>query len=248
MSAASGGLGSAHSLGQAGLGWRALPGARPGWQELSERFPDDRDCLASYLVLEVAEVLQGAKPANLVAIANKRRPCGRNLYLLWKEHGSALLASSGLQVRELADRGSSLLLLLYRPEALRALLALKSVSVILTKSGYATPGDPEKVLAELEKRVAGEGFPHEIGVFLGYPLKDVVGFMGLARLSFTCQGPWKIFGDPSQSLSLAQRHRECRCRMSQQLASGCNPHDCLQGSAPRGFVGTPAPVFFSPAD
>jgi len=244
MSASSGGLGSAHSLERGALGWRALPGARPGWQELSERFPDDRDCLASFLVLEVAEVLQGAKPANLVAIANKRRPCGRNLYLLWKEHGAALLASSGLQVRELADRGSSLLVLLYRPEALRALLDLKSVSVILKKSGYATPGDMEKVLVELEKRVAGEGFPHEIGVFLGYPLKDVVGFMGLARLSFTCQGPWKIFGDPSQSLSLARSHRECRCRMSQQLAAGCNPHDCLKGAAPRGFVGTPAAGFF----
>jgi len=243
MSASSGGLGSAHSLERAGFGRRAIPSARPGWQELSERFPDDRDCLASFLVLEVAEVLQGAKPANLVAIANKRRPCGRNLYLLWKEHGAALLASSGLQVRELADRGSSLLLLLYRPEALRALLAMKSVSVILKKSGYAAPGDPDKVLAELEKRVAGEGFPHEIGVFLGYPLKDVVGFMGLARLSFTCQGPWKIFGDPRQSLSLAQSHRECRCRMSQQLASGCNPHDCLK-TAPRGFAGTPATGFF----
>jgi hypothetical protein len=243
MSASSGGLGSVRALQGEGIGWRALPGARPGWQELSARFPDDRDCLASFLVLEVAEVLQGAKPANLVAIANKRRPCGRNLYLLWKEHGAALLAKSGLQVRELADRGSSLLLLLYRPEALAGLLALKSVSVILKKSGYETPGDPEKVLAELKKRVAGEGFPHEIGVFLGYPLKDVVGFMGLARLSFTCQGPWKIFGDPSQSLSLARSHRECRCKMSQRLASGCNPHDCLTVAAPRGFVATPATGF-----
>jgi len=248
MSATRDGLGSVPAVVGEGLGWAAVPGARPGWQELSERFPDDRDCLASFLVLEVAEVLQGAKPANLVAIANKRRPCGRNLYLLWKQHGATLLAESGLQVRELADRGSSLLLLLYRPEALAALLALKSVSVILKKSGYATPEDPEEVLAELEKRVAGEGFPHEIGVFLGYPLKDVVGFMGLARLSFTCQGPWKIFGDPSQSLSLARSHRECRCRMSQQLASGCNPHDCLKGAAARGFFGTPQSGFFLPAD
>jgi hypothetical protein len=244
MSASIDRLGSVDFSAGAGLGWQGIPGARPGWQELSEHFPDDRDCLASFLVLEVAEVLQGAKPANLVAIANKRRPCGRNLYLLWKEHGAALLAESGLQVRELADRGSSLLLLLYRPEALAALLQMKSVSVILKKSGYDAPADPEKVLAELEKRVAGEGFPHEIGVFLGYPLKDVVGFMGLARLSFTCQGPWKIFGDPSQSLSLARNHRECRCRMSQQLASGCNPHDCLKGAALPGISGTPATGFF----
>jgi hypothetical protein len=245
---ASGGrVGSVHSKGLEGAGRRAIPGARPGWQQLSEHFPDDRDCLASFLVLEVAEVLQGAKPANLISIANKRRPCGRNLYLLWKEHGAALLAGSGLESRELADRGSALLLLLYRPAALHTLLAQKSVSVILGKSGYSAPGDPEKVLRELQKRVAGEGFPHEVGVFLGYPLKDVVGFMGWARLSFTCQGPWKIFGDPSPSLSLARTHRECRCRMSQRLASGCNPHDCLKGDAARGSAETPAGTIFLPA-
>jgi len=237
------------TVGYAGMGVSVQPSAlglggigRPGWQELSERFPDDRDCLASFLVLEVAEVLQGAKPANLVNIANKRRACGRNLYRLWKQHGAALLAKSGLKVRELADRGDSVLLLLYSPEALRELLAQKSVAVILGKAGYGEPADPQRTLDELEKRVAGEGFPHEIGVFLGYPLKDVVGFMGWARLSFTCQGPWKIFGDPSPSLQLAQAHRECRCQMSLQLASGCSPHDCLTRGVTRSAAGAPAPL------
>ena len=217
-----------------------LPGKRTGWQELSGRYPKDRDCLASFLVLELAEVLQGAKPANLVCLANKRRSCGRNLYLLWKEHGAALLEESGLKVRVLADRGTSLLLLLYCPEALMSLLAQKSVRVILGKAGYQEPADSERVLSELEKRTAGEGFPHEIGVFLGYPLKDVVGFMGWTRLSFTCQGPWKIFGNPAESLRLAEAHRECRCRVSLQLASGCNPHDCLKSAGTRLGAAGPA--------
>lgn len=202
---------------------------RAGWQELSKRYPKDRDCLASFLVLELAEVLQGAKPANLVCLANKRRPCGRNPYLLWKEHGETLLSESGLKVRELADRGDSILLLLYSHDALASLLAQKSVRIILGKAGYREPADFEKVLAELKSRVAGEGFPHEIGVFLGYPLKDVVGFMGWAPLSFTCQGPWKIFGNPSASLRLAEAHRVCRCRMAMQLSTGCSPVDCLKG-------------------
>lgn len=211
------------------LGWTRLR-----WQWLSERYTRDRDCLASFLALELAEVLHGAKPANLVSLANKRRPCGRNLYLLWKEHGVALLKESGLKVKVLADRGTSVLLLCYREPALRSLLERKSVQVILARAGYREPRDFSRVLAELEERVAGDGFPHEIGVFLGYPLKDVVGFLGWAPLSFTCQGPWKIFGKPEESLRLAEVHRECRCRMSQKLASGCNPHDCLTGAAGRG--------------
>ena len=212
---------------------RAAAVKRPGWQEFSERYPQDRDCLASFLVLELAEVLQGEKPANLVCLANKRRSCGRNLYLLWQEHGQALLEESGLRVRVLADRGSSILLLLYCPVALGSLLGQKSVNVILGKAGYREPADQAKVLDELESRMAGEGFPHEIGVFLGYPLKDVVGFMGWAQLAFTCQGPWKIFGNPAQSLRLAETHRECRCLVSRELASGRDPHDCLKAAATR---------------
>lgn len=217
----------------------ALRGVRPGWQELSERYPEDRDCLASFLALELAEVLHDAKPANLVCLTNKQRSCGRNLYLLWKEHGPALLDEAGLKVKVLADRGSSILLLLYSHDALSTLLARKSVRIILGKAGYQDADDFEGVLSELERRVAGEGFPHEIGVFLGYPLKDVVGFMGWVPLSFTCQGPWKIFGKPEQSLKLAEDHRICRCNMSMQLASGCSPLDCLKGAATRaGFACT----------
>ena len=203
-------------------------GRRVGWQELAGRFPDARDCLASFLALELAEVLGEVKPANLVCLANRTRSCGRNLYLLWKEHGEALIKESGLSVRVLADRGSSLLLLLYCPRALEDLLAQKSVRIILGKAGYPDPDALEEVLTELGHRVAGDGFPHEIGVFLGYPLKDVVGFMGWPGVSFTCQGPWKIFGDPAESLRLAARHRECRCHMSSRLALGCSPYECLK--------------------
>ncbi|WP_224983045.1 DUF3793 family protein [Geomonas agri] len=204
------------------------PKSRAAWQEFAPLYPTDEECLASFLALELAEVLQGAKPANLVCLANKHRSCGRNLYLLWKEHGAALLEESGLKVRILDDRGSSVLLLLYSQEALGALLAQKSVRIILGKAGYGNVFDFDAVLDELETRVTGEGFPHEIGVFLGYPLKDVIGFMGWAPLAFTVQGPWKIFGKPEQSLRLAECHRECRSRMSERLASGCNPLECLR--------------------
>ncbi|QWV94611.1 DUF3793 family protein [Geomonas oryzisoli] len=202
--------------------------SRAAWQDFAGLYPTEEECLASFLALELAEVLQGAKPANLVCLANKNRSCGRNLYLLWKEHGAALLEQSGLKVRVLDDRGSSILLLLYSQEALGGLLAQKSVRIILGKAGYGNVDGFDAILDQLQNRVAGEGFPHEIGVFLGYPLKDVVGFMGWAPLAFTCQGPWKIFGKPEQSLRLAECHRECRSRMSQRLASGCNPLDCLK--------------------
>lgn len=201
--------------------------SRPAWQDVAGRFDDPRECLASFLALETAEVIAGEKPANLLGIANRRRPCGRNLYTLWKEWGAEVLAESGLAVRELADRGDSILLLIYRPEALGDLVRRPGASAILGRAGYGDLSSLDRVLGELAARAAGEAFPHEIGVFLGYPLKDVAAFMGLVRIPFACQGPWKIFGDPRESLRLAEIFRCCRARMAERL-SGCGSAlECL---------------------
>jgi hypothetical protein len=201
---------------------------RPSWHELAARFADERECLASFLALEAAEVLGGEKPANLINIANRRRACGRNLYRLWQRHGASLLRQGSLTVREMADRGDSLLLLIYRPQALAALLARPNVVGFLRKAGYTNPADPQTSLTELQSRISAAGFPHEIGVFLGYPLKDVAGFMGWIQLPFACQGPWKIYGDPRGSLDLAEAFRQCRHRMARHLARCTTPVDCLK--------------------
>jgi len=206
---------------------RRQVGRRPVWHDLATRFDDPRECLASFLALETAEVLAGEKPANLLGIANLTRSCGRNLYVLWKWWGKEVLGESGLAVRELADRGDSLLLLIDRPEALEGLLRRPSASAVLERAGYGDLSALGGVLDELATRSNGDAFPHEIGVFLGYPLKDVAAFMGLVRIPFACQGPWKIFGDPRENLRLAESFRCCRARMAERLSSCASALECL---------------------
>ncbi len=59
------------------------------------------------------------------------------------------------------------------------------------------------MLRQLSRRLCCEAdFPHEIGVFLGYPLYDVVGFIENQGRNFTCCGCWKAYGDPDA----AQQH------------------------------------------
>ena len=206
---------------------RADRHSRPLWHDLAERFTDERDCLAAFLALETAEVLDGEKPANLINLPNRRRPCGRNLYQLWRRHGAALMGQSTLAVRELVDRGDSLLLLFYQPQTLTALLAKANVSGFLRQAGYPQPSTSESALDELQARFKATGFPHEIGVFLGYPLKDVAGFLGWVDLPVTCQGPWKIYGNPVKSLALADCFRACRRRMAHRLSRCATAVDCL---------------------
>lgn len=205
----------------------ALPSSPPTWNHLANRFPDERGCLVSFLALEGAEVLGGVKPGNLVNIANRTRPCGQNPYALWQKHRQTVLEGSPLESFDLLDRGDSLLLYLYRRDLLQVVLDRPAVVKILGDCGYQNSRSLATTLEQLRSRVTTDSFPHEIGIFLGYPLKDVLAFMGRIDLPYACQGPWKIYGRPEQSLELADRFRECRCRMASRLWSCADPTDCL---------------------
>jgi hypothetical protein len=50
----------------------------------------------------------------------------------------------------------------------------------------------------LDKMQTGE-IPDEIGIFLGYPLKDVIGFIGHTSLKLTKINGWRVYGDPRLS-------------------------------------------------
>ena len=61
--------------------------------------------------------------------------------------------------------------------------------------------------------------------------------MGWAPLPFTCQGPWKIYGDPTVSLGLAEAFRQSRCRMVMLSTSGVvgcfdSPEEVADETAP----------------
>jgi len=189
---------------------------------LLEYYSDPLDCLTAHLMLECSEVLAGVKPANLISLVNRVRPCGRNLYQLWQRHQKGLAARfSDVTFKVLQTRERALLVLCYSRDHLERHLSHAGIRTLLHKSGYEADASCGKLLDELCSRImTNDSFPHEIGLFIGYPAKDVAAFMGVVKLPFACQGPWKIYGDPVQSLCLAEQYRCCRQRMSAVLASG----------------------------
>ncbi len=171
------------------------------WRTVSEKFPDERSCLAYFLAYHSAEVLSGVKPGNLVNIPDRRHPCGKNPFILWRRHGQALLADSDISVKVLEERRNGLLIYIYCPEALNNLLMEPRIRNFLEKAGYVDLSSGDSVLAELKRRMGQGGFPHEIGLFLG---------------------------DPRKSLALAALHRDCRCRMAERLRRDDNPSYLLR--------------------
>ncbi len=201
------------------------------WMAVSWRFSEERACLAGFLALEGAEVLSGVKPANLFRITNRRQSCGRNLAEIWHRHGERLIAASSLRVNVLRASDEALLILLYDPRLLARRLASRGGQVILKRCGYPDPVTFEVILAHLKARVSEKGIPHEIGLFLGYPRKDVEAFLGWRDVPASCQRLWKIYGKSRRSLALAEAYATCRAEIAARLMTDTDPCRILGNEA-----------------
>ena len=147
-----------------------------------------------------APTLAGLKPASLFRYQPAPGQDAADMAAAWH----AALAPRGVTVRVLKQcpRTGAVLVYVYRPARVARLLAAPRTLDFLAGEGY-TPGTADELLDQLAERLCCEGdFPHEIGVFLGYPLSDVVGFIENSGRNFTCCGCWKSYGDPDA----AQKH------------------------------------------
>lgn len=84
----------------------------------------------------------------------------------------------------------------YRPDRLARDLQQPGVAAFLAHCGY-TGTAPAACLDVLRHKLAVSiDFPHEIGLFLGYPLGDVIGFIENHGQNCLCSGVWKVYTNP----------------------------------------------------
>lgn len=63
-------------------------------------------------------------------------------------------------------------------------------------------------------------FPHEIGLFLGYPPEDVCGFIENKAEGYKCIGQWKVYGDEAQAKKNFAMYKKCTQVYCAQFAQG----------------------------
>ncbi len=119
------------------------------------------------------------------------------------------LASKGIRMIPVRFWKGHVLIYLYRPEYLKRDFANTEVCRILKEKGY-TYGNADRCVAELARHLAWDSkFPHEIGLFLGYPVGDVIGFMRSPEEGVMYTGFWKVYGDKDEALRTFARYRKC---------------------------------------
>ena len=153
------------------------------------------------LAVHCAPTLAALKPASLFRWSGDTQALTP-----WRQK----LASRGLALRTLKrcpDGGC--LLYLYRVRRLAEILSDPDNAAFLRSCGYAPDMGLEASLRRLSERLRGDAFPHEIGVFLGYPLEDVRGFIDNGGRNYACCGCWKVYGDPDAAQRRFDRYRRC---------------------------------------
>lgn len=120
------------------------------------------------------------------------------------------LRGKGLFLRILRVRKGRALIYLCRRTQLEAALQRPEIARFLAGYGYEDLG-LEEALEHLQRRLQGSAdFPHEIGVFLGYPLEDVVGFIRYGGQNSKCSGLWKVYGDAEAAQKVFAQFSKCR--------------------------------------
>ena len=115
----------------------------------------------------------------------------------------------GLRILPLRMNACRVLIYVYRPGKLQADLAEADAAEILRCNGY-NPADCGGCVVHLARKLRQqEAFPHEIGLFLGYPPEDVRGFMENGACNCKCAGCWKVYGDEAAARKKFDQYKKC---------------------------------------
>lgn len=185
----------------------------------------ESEAFLKWLAVELAPTLCGSKPSTILSLIDTKY---RASLTMWRRMGKDMFADSpvrALSLKCLADREC---VLFYRSDRMKQCIGHPLHKIFLGKMGYPVNRGVEACLHELKKRFF-MCCPHEIGIFLGIPLKDVQGFMGISSLPETCRKEWCIYGDIQESLAVMERFAADKNHVNRLLLDGIEPEEILSG-------------------
>ena len=160
--------------------------------------------------------LAGLKTGNMFSYAyESREEVNRDLRRL-----NRILVPRGLRVLPLRYNEKTVLLYLYRIDALRKDLSGREAAQILREVGYESADSDRCVVELINKLRSAKEFPHEVGLFLSYPPEDVRGFIEHREAGCKLVGTWRVYGDEDSARETFDRYRRCTESYCRQWSTG----------------------------
>lgn len=157
------------------------------------------------LIVHAAPTLAGLKTANLFwfSCPDPEEACRA------VEGWNGIFLEKGVRLDIMKTHRNRMLLYVYRENRLEKDLTQPEAERILKSCGYPK-GGLTNILSRLKERLLNNrDFPHEIGLFLGYPVEDVWGFIVNEGKNFCCSGCWKVYCNQCEKEKLFHRYKKC---------------------------------------
>ena len=162
--------------------------------------------LERYLIEHCSPTLASLKTANLFRLTFMSEKDLSYQLAQWNR----LLGGKGVSLLILRRQNQTALVYVCRKACLQADLQMPGVGKFLARYGY-TQVEVEYAIRRLKSRLTNSvSFPHEIGIFLGYPLGDVIGFIQNAGKNCKCTGCWKVYCNECEAVRLFTKFEKCR--------------------------------------
>ena len=185
---------------------------------------DELEYLICKILFHGAPTLFGGKTASLISFKHNRK---RNALKLWDQHRKEIKKHIPLNFCELSRDEKHVVVLFYHSTRLGKNLQKHECSCFLKEYGYVCPNNINHSLKTLRQRYMN-CCPHEIGVFLGYPLDDVKIFASGQKADPIIIGYWKVYSKVNEALKTFARYDKARENVSSSLVDGMHPMQILQ--------------------
>lgn len=124
-----------------------------------------------------------------------------------------------IYIKILQIKNDHVLILVYRKETLESCLDDANKKSFLNMLGYTNVNDLELTLDHLRYRLnSSDTFPHEIGIFLGYDLSDVLGFINHEKCLYS--GFWKVYSNVDEKKKTFEKFIKCKNTIINYLNNG----------------------------
>lgn len=173
------------------------------WEKLNLQEQPETTIFDVQLALQCAPLILGLRISLFLTVTDQQLKRIENI-----------LRDRKISLYKICEHYGKMAVLLFYEEKLEEYFAEETVWNLLSRLGYSGGSfyDFMDFFAERYKKFLKNEipFPHEMGIFLGYPTEDVMGYLENAGDNYLCAGDWKVYKNVQEKRRLFSQFDRAR--------------------------------------
>ncbi len=182
---------------------------------------NDIEYLFSVIVCSAGPTLTKEKTSSLIVFKNSNI---RNLQDIWHKCKEQIEEPLNISYFELKNDEKGTAVLFYNKEELECSIKNSRNMNFLKRFGYSEKMSLHQCLVLLSSRFENT-CPHEIGIFLGYPVEDVALFIKCPNKKCKMVGYWKVYHNLEEAKKIFNKYDEIKYNIIRLMMNGIKPTD-----------------------